>query len=375
MKIGIDARMMGPESRGIGRYIERLLAHLAELDNENEYTVFVRTEAVNLVPKKMKAVIADIRWYTLAEQTKLGKIFDAEKLDIVHVPHWNAPLRLKTPLAITIHDMILWEHPSLASTTLSPLVYWTKYFFYRFVVSQNVKRAKIVFTVSESAKNSILRNLKISPEKITVTPLGIDTLAEARPRLEEVSPQSPQPYILSVGSGYPHKNMTTFFKVAKELMTSDSQLATVVAGTDPAFMEKLKRQAGAILGKDISRVSFAGLVSDTELGKLYKDANAFIFTSQVEGFGLPPLEAALLGAPVIASSIDTSREMLGNAVPLVEPTDVAGFVGAYRKIMADSAYKTSILSAAKARAQTFSWERTAECTLAGYKHRFSTRLH
>jgi glycosyltransferase involved in cell wall biosynthesis len=384
MKIGIDARLMGPSSRGIGRYIERLLTNLAKLDNENEYTVFARAEAIALVPKKMKAIVTDIRWYTLAEQIKLGKIFDAARLDLVHVPHWNAPLRLKTPLAITIHDMILWEHPSLASTTLPAFVYWAKYFFYRFVVSQNIKRAKIVFTVSESAKNSILRNLKISPEKIIVTPNGIDPLPyspppsagegcqqnlEVEPLPAEVQPQ----YILSVGSGYPHKNMATFFKVAKELMTSDQELAAIVAGTDPAFMERLKKQAAEILGKDIDRVKFAGLVSDAELGILYKNANALVFTSQVEGFGLPPLEAALAGTLVVASSIDTSREMFGSIIPLIEPTDVAGFVAAYRKIMADSAYKTAILSAAKARAQTFLWQRTARLTQAGYKRCFSTR--
>jgi glycosyltransferase involved in cell wall biosynthesis len=367
MRIGIDARMMGPDSRGIGRYVERLLTHLAELDNENEYTVFTRTEAAALVPKNMKTVIAGIRWYTLAEQMKLGKIFDAEKLDLILVPHWNAPLGLKTPLAMTIHDMILWEFPSLASTTLSPLAYFAKYFFYRLVVAKNAERAKIVFTVSESAKNSILRNLMISPEKIIVTPLGIDPFDTGH------SPSVVPPYILSVGSGYPHKNMATFFKVAKELMASDPQLRTVVAGTDPAFAGKLKKQAEEIVGKDIDRVKFAGLVSDPELGELYKNANALIFTSEAEGFGLPPLEAALAGTPVIASNIDTSREMLGNAVSLVRPTDAAGFAAAYRKIMADPSRKTSLLSAAKARALTFSWERTACLTADGFKRVFSTR--
>jgi hypothetical protein len=65
--------------------------------------------------------------------------------------------------------------------------------------------------------------------------------------------------------------------------------------------------------------------------------------------------------------------MLGSAVPLVNPTNVAGFVVAYRKIMANSAYKTAIISAAKAQAQIFSWDKTARLTQAGYKRIFSTR--
>lgn len=391
MKIGIDARMMGPTSRGIGRYIERLVAHLSIIDKENalrpaqgdrekyEYTVFTRKEAASLVPKSMKTVIVDIPWYSFAEQFKLGKIFDAERLDLIHVPHWNAPLHMKTPLAVTIHDMILWEHPSLATTTLPPLVYWLKYFFYRYVVSKNAERAKIVFTVSESAKNSILRNLNVSPEKIIVTPNGIDPLpnlplpsvGEGARRAGESCPSGP--YILSVGSGYPHKNMETFFRVAKELMADDRELATIVVGTDPAFSGRLKKQTKEIMGNDIDRVKFAGLVGDAELGALYQNANALIFTSLAEGFGLPPLEAALAGTLVIASDIDTCRETLGHAVPLVAPTDVGGYVAAYRKIMDDPANKAAILSAEKAIAQTFSWERSARLTLAGYKRAFSTR--
>ncbi len=373
MRIGIDARMMGPESRGIGRYVERLILHLALRQaqgdkNENEYVVFTRKEAAHLVPASMKTVITDIRWYTVAEQTKLGKVFDAEKLDLVHVPHWNAPLFLKTPLAVTIHDMILWEHPSLASTTLAPIVYWAKYLFYRFVVAANAKRAKIVFTVSQSAKNSILRNINISPEKIIVTPLGIDPFMDHGPW------SMVHPYILSVGSGYPHKNMRTFFKVAKELMAGDPQLATVVAGTDPAFIDRLKEQAEDIVGKNIDRVEFTGLVPDAELGRLYANANALIFTSKAEGFGLPPLEAAIHGTPVIASSIDTSRETLGNSVPLIDPADIEGFIAAYRRIMADPVHKTSILSASKARAEEFSWDKMAQRTVRAYEQTFSTRL-
>ena len=386
MRIGIDARMMTPKAtRGIGRYVEELVRAMLTAAPEHRYVLVTRTAIHPFsAHPSVETVVADVPWYGIAEQVRMPGVLRSMKADVVHVPHWNAPLRLKTPLAITIHDMILWEHPSLASTTLSPLKYWAKYFFYRFIVSQNVKRAKIVFTVSESAKNSILRNLKVSPEKIIVTPNGIDPLPYNPPPSvgEDVQPLFIKnrgwtgegcPYILSVGSGYPHKNLPTFFKVAKELMTSNSQLMTIVAGTDPAFSKRLKKQAEEILGNDIDRIKFAGLVSDAELGKLYKNANALIFTSQVEGFGLPPLEAALAGTPVVASSIDTSREMLGSAVPLVNPTNVAGFVVAYRKIMANSAYKTAIISAAKAQAQIFSWDKTARLTQAGYKRIFSTR--
>ncbi len=368
MRIGFDARMMGPEVRGIGRYCERLLARLADQDDGNEYIVFTRPEAAHLVPSKMKTVVTGIKWYGFAEQFELGKIFDAEKLDLIHVPHWNAPLLLRTPLAITIHDMILWEYPSLASTTLNPAAYFAKYLFYRLLVSRNAERAKIVFTVSESAKNSVLRNLKISPEKIIVTPNGFDPLPDPS---GTAIPE--KPYLLSVSSGYPHKNLGTFFRAAKELFSDDLRLGAVVAGTDPAFMRRLKDEARKILGEESGRVIFAGIVTDEALAGLYRNAEALIFTSRAEGFGFPVLEAMAAGAPVISSSIDAVREVSGGAAILVPTDDAGGYAAAFREIAGNPAKKSALISAGKRRAAAFSWKTTALLTQNGYNRDFSTR--
>lgn len=366
MKIGIDARLMGKDVRGIGRYVEELLKELANKSQNIEYTVFTREESASLVPSGMKTVLTDIRWYTLREQLELGKIFDAEKLDFIHVPHWNAPLTMKTPLLVTIHDMILWEHPTLATSTLPAWKYWLKYWAYRFVLATNAKRASKIFTVSQSAKNAILRHLPISPEKISVTPLGVNPFPPA-PAAGKASP-----YVLSVGSGYPHKNVKTFFLAFKELVASDRELRAKIVGTDPAFRARLAKQAEEILGLDFSRVDFAGLVSDSELGALYKNAQALIFTSQAEGFGLPLLEAALADIPIVASAIDTSREMMGNAIPFVAPLDAKGFAQKFQQIQANLEYKNAIIASAHSRIQAFNWERTAELTLDAYRQAFST---
>jgi glycosyltransferase involved in cell wall biosynthesis len=363
MKIGIDARMMGNEVRGIGRYVSKLLEHIALTDTENTYTVFTRKEAVGLVPKNMRTILTDVPWYGLREQRELPAIFDAEKLDLMHVPHWNAPLKLHTPLVITIHDMILWEHPSLRATTLNPLAYATKYFAYRHVVSRNARKAKKILTVSESAKAAVMRTLHTPAEKIVVTPLGVE------PFPPTITPYSlpPTPYVLSVGSGYPHKNLSTFFRVADDLMNDDQTLHAVIVGTDPAFLPKLKRQAEKIFLGNFLRVHFVGVVTDRELGALYRNARALMFTSLAEGFGLPPLEAALCGTPIIAASIDTTVETLGaDCALLVPPLDINAYIGAYHQLAQDSALRARLTSAARSRATSFSWQKTAQLTRAGY---------
>jgi glycosyltransferase involved in cell wall biosynthesis len=106
------------------------------------------------------------------------------------------------------------------------------------------------------------------------------------------------------------------------------------------------------------------------LRDLYLGANALIFTSKAEGFGLPPLEAAALGVPFIASDINAVRENFFGAVPLISATDVASFVAAYKKITDDPTYKNQILSEAKKHINGLTWKKTSEQTLAAYKRVF-----
>ena len=395
--------MMGPEVRGIGRYVSKLIEHLAIIDTKNQYTIFTRPKAAALVPATMRTIITDVPWYGLREQRELPKLFDSTGLDLIHVPHWNAPLRLRTPLIITIHDMILWEHPTLRATTLSPLAYAAKYFAYRYVVSKNAARAKKILTVSQSAANAILRNLKIPAEKIFVTPLGIsnnstpsethlldfeehragptsvsDRAKRNSAREAELSrvPKNEQmttrPYILTVSSGYPHKNLSTFFRVADELMNRDQTLHAVVCGIDPAFMSRINHQAKQIMGVNVSRLQLLGVIPDAELGALYQNAHVFIFPSLAEGFGLPPLEAAAVGIPIIASNIDTARETLGEAALLVPPTDIQAYLAAYDRLEHEPDLRQQLISKGKARAELFSWQKTAEATLTAYHETFST---
>jgi len=367
MRIGIDARMMGRDVRGIGRYVERLLAHLALQDSENRYTVFTRPSAVDLVPAGMETVVTGIHWYGLAEQWSLPDIFEGRGLDFVHVPHWNAPVRMRVPLIMTIHDMILWERPALGATTLSPIRYAMKYLGYRLTVSANARRARRILAVSESARSAIFRTLGTPPEKVAVTPLGIDPLIRG-----DLPPGVRPPFVLSVGSGYPHKNLTTFFHTADQLMNEDQELQAVICGTDPAFRDRLVREAKGIFMGNFPRVVFTGVVPDPELAALYANANALLFTSFDEGFGLPLLEAAAVGLPVVASDINTSRETLHDAAILVPPTDIHAYLHAYRRLMAEPTIKDRNIVAAKARVADFSWERTARLTLAAYREAFST---
>src|SRR3989344_2347227 len=138
-RIGIDARFYGPEGTGIGRYVEKLLENLELLDQKNDYFVFLRSSNFHIYnPKKPNfiKIKADAHWYSVKEQIIMPAILVKEKLDLVHFPHFNAPLLYPGKFVVTIHDLTKSNFGSSTSSTRIAPVYFTKQSFYKITMSQ-----------------------------------------------------------------------------------------------------------------------------------------------------------------------------------------------------------------------------------------------
>src|SRR5260221_9542612 len=180
-KIGIDCRLAGIHHAGIGRYTENLIKRLPALGPEFQWVFFFsnqkQVEEVlgDLVTHpQVQVVIAPIRHYSLAEQLQLPGMFIQQKLDLLHIPHFNVPLLYYGKLVITIHDLLWHEYRGLGVTTLSPWLYYLKYGGYRFVVSQAVRKASKILVPAETIKQTLLRFYPILSDKIVVTKEGVD---------------------------------------------------------------------------------------------------------------------------------------------------------------------------------------------------------
>jgi len=172
MKIGIDARLYGPQITGIGRYVERLVTNLEKVDKKNKYTVFLRRDNFDFYKPKnpnFQKVLVYPRWYSLREQIFLPVVFGREKLDLLHVPHFNAPIFYPGKLVITVHDLIKNEWNPEAVTSHSPLVYSIKYFGYQIVINRVLRKASMILTPSNHVKDKIVEKYGIDPRKIVVT--------------------------------------------------------------------------------------------------------------------------------------------------------------------------------------------------------------
>ena len=192
MNIGIDARMYGPRvgGGGLGRYVEQLVTQLQATDTKNRYVLFLKKEnfdACIITNPNFEKRLTDVHWYGLEEQLKMGGIIDREHLDLVHFPHFNVPLFVRTPFVVTIHDLILLDEPfSSKVSTRHQTIFTLKYWGYKLVLAHAVSRAKKVIAVSHATANSILQHIEgVDPKKMEVVYEGVTTLA--------VEPLSPRP--------------------------------------------------------------------------------------------------------------------------------------------------------------------------------------
>lgn len=368
-RIGIDARFYGPLGKGLGRYTEEVVDNIIKLDQDNEYVIFLRRENFNdfkCEGIRVKKTLADISWYSLAEQLILPFYIWRERLDLMHFPHFNVPLFCPVKFVVTIHDLILIKFPTERATTLGPLVYRIKNLAYKIVIWLAVKRAKKILAVSEFTKNDIIRQFKVKPEKIAVTYEGVAELQmkpHPNPLLSKERGLITQPYLLYVGNAYPHKNLEGLIRVFAKINENIPNLKLVLVGKEDYFYNRLKQYA-----KNFSaNVIFPGYVPDKELARLYQNALIYVFPSFYEGFGLSPLEAMARGLVVVSSNKTCLPEILGSAGLYFNPVDETDMKHKIEQALADKELRTKLISRGYLQAKKYSWLDCAEKTLEVYR--------
>ncbi len=367
MKIGIDARMYGPAvgGGGLGRYVQELVSHLQALAHPPTYTFFVKPENADacrvLLPHAQKRVV-DVHWYTLGEQVVLPGFIDKEKLDLVHFPHWNVPLGLHTPFVVTVHDLILLEEPrSARATTLPAPLYALKRLGFLQVLRHALTASRKIIAVSQYTKQSILFHFPhIPPEKIVVIYEGVSDLPATDTALF-----IPQPYVLTVGNAYPHKNLALLLRAFRLVKAVHPHMRLVLAGRDDVFSRRLVHSAEAhVLGESFL---FIPEPSDTDLAALYKYATASVFPSRIEGFGLPPLEAMKAGVPVASSNAGPMPEVLKDAALFFDPHQEEALARAVIRLIEDPALRADLIARGQKNVERFSWRAMAQATESVYE--------
>ncbi len=299
----------------------------------------------------------------LWEQSGLPLALRRARVDVFHSPHHTMPVaRLGWRTVVTVHDVTF---------RLLPRRYTAARRLYMHVATTLAERlADAVIVPTRSVAADFLRLYGSPQERVFVVPEAApptmrpiadrELLAEARRRL-----RLPERFVLSVGTLEPGKNRATLLRALAQLRRWGLPHALVIAG-QRGWGDTMPERLAAALGVS-DRVCCLGYVADADLPLLYNLAEAFVFPSWREGFGLPPLEAMACGTPVVASDRPAMPEVLGEAALYTPPADVQAVAAALARVLTDATLREELRSRGLAQAARYSWARTARDTLAVYR--------
>jgi glycosyltransferase involved in cell wall biosynthesis len=339
----LDADVLGRERTGDETYVRNLLRELAGV--EAGLQLAATTRRPDLVPKGILAVELRARNQPIRMAVQLPLLLRRLRPALAHFLYVVPPV-YRGRAVVTVQDLSFERHPELMSAR--------DRFFFRTFVRPSVRRAARVLTGSEWTKRDLVERYGVAPEKVVITPYGVDPLFGPDDRAVDSAP-----YALFVGGLEPRKNPVGALEA---IALADGDLRLVVAGPEKGRRAELAH-AAARLGLE-GRVEVRGHVAHEELAALYRGASCLVFPSRYEGFGLPVLEAMASGTPVVATTASSVPEVAGDAAILVEPGDPVALAGGIERAIAD---RERLRAAGLQRARSYTWSETARRTLGVYR--------
>jgi len=328
----IDADVLGRRRTGDEAYVQNLLRALPPLAENLRLAAVTRHP--ELVPAGVEPIELPARSQELRMALHLPRLLRRLRPRLAHF-QYALPPALPCPAVVTIHDLSFEQGDSMMGR-LDRLTFRT-------MVPRAARRAARVLAVSERTRRDLIELYGIPPERIVVTPNGVDPVFT-----QGAGSTDGSSYILFVGAVQRRKNPLAAAVAAAEL-----GLPLVVAGPrkEPELARELERRGARLLG----------YVEKPELAELYRGAACLVLPSRFEGFGLPVLEAMASGTPVVAAPEPALREVAGDAAVYAEPEGLADGI---RRALCE---RERLVAAGLERAAEFSWERTARRTAEVYR--------
>lgn len=295
---------------GIGTYLRNLLPGLVKSLNKdhNFHLLGHPGELSALSGKNVKIAPFTPNIYSLKEHLLFKRIIPKET-DLFWAPHFNIPYRYSGKLLVTIHDVFHLAMPHFLGNRL-------KYYYAKFLFNRVKKRASAIIAVSKFTQSEITKLVQIPQDKIEVIYNGVNPFW-----FESYNPVPPSknPFFLYVGNIKPHKNLRVLIKAFQKIHHQIPH-DLILVGQKSGFItgdSKILDAENSMNG----RIKFTGRISDELLRNYYQKAQALVFPSLYEGFGLPPLEAMASGCPVLASSRGSIPEICGEEATYFNPVN------------------------------------------------------
>jgi glycosyltransferase involved in cell wall biosynthesis len=373
VKIALSTSVIQRGRSGVGQYVLALVRALLPAAARHEFTLYVLEKDLPLfsfaagrmrleaVSERHRPPVRDILWH----QTELPRLLRSGGIDVLHVPSYRRMLWPRPcALVSTIHD--------LAPFHLAGKYDWARMFYGRVIARQLARRQDEVIAVSHSTARDVGAFFGLPPDRLTIVPNGVDhdRFRPGSQRLAREAVCTPRlmgsRFFLYVARlEHPAKNharLIEAFSRFKAAHRSDWRLA--LAGSDWHGAQQIHQLIAA--SPFASDISALGFVPPEALPDWYRAADAFVFPSLYEGFGLPPVEAMACGCPVLSSTGGALKETIGRAAGLLDPENIGQIQAQLARIATDSGWRGHLREAGLARAREFDWNVAAASTLGVY---------
>jgi alpha-1,3-rhamnosyl/mannosyltransferase len=360
-RIGMDVRKI--EDFGIGTYISRLLERFATLERAHEFVLFGDPAQVRArFGDRFPVVPARSGKYSLGEQLELPRLAREQKLDLFHSPHYVVPVLSRCPLVVTVHDLI-----HLRRDLRRGFRNWLAAVYAKAMIGRAVRQARRVITVSDATRQDVEVHFPAARNKTVMIHNGaesppaepVDKAAVERFRERH---QLGHPLLLFVGNPKPHKNLPAVLDTVAELRRRGRAVQLALAGSSPDVVLNMARWHGVT-----DAVKALGYLPAQDLPLVYHAADALLFPTLHEGFGLPALEAMAAGLPVVTSNVTSLPEVVGDAALTVNPRDIGALADAVVRVLDEPGLRPQLVARGYDRLRLFSWQKCAEAHLAIYQ--------
>lgn len=359
MRILINGLQAGNRS-GTGVYTQRLVEWLPRVADDLEFAALWPEDmpsptSVEVCPRSggLRRILSD-QWGVRADRRRLNA-------DLVHYPASVGNVLGLPDTVVTVHDLSFLVEPQWFRAGRAA--------YYRWAVSRSARAARRILADSEATARDLRERLSIPAERIDVVPLGVDeSLKPATPdecRAARERYNLPPRYFLYLGTIEPRKNVARIVR-AWSRVAKDGVPDLVLAGRYGWKVEPILREV--MDSPYTERIHLPDFIAREDMAAVMTGAEAFVWPSLYEGFGLPPLEAMACGVPVLTSNTSSLPEAVGDAALTLNPLDENAVAEGIRRLANDPDLRETLRRAGLARAAQFTWRRTAELTAASYRH-------
>ena len=380
MRIGIDGSSWTNE-RGFGRFTRSLVTALAARDSGFKYTLLFDQESDIEIPDGVDVQFAQSKTTSTGasarsggQMLRMGAAARKMQSDVFFFPAVFSyfPVFSRVPKVMCFHDAIPERFPDLIFPTKRNAMLW------RIKTSLAKWQATRAMTVSQASADDLANILSIKRDRIDIITEGADPVFAPIPQKRVVTqaradcgvPRDVK-LLVYVGGFNRHKNVIRLIEAMPQVVAAhpDTYLAIVGRTTGDRFWDNIDElQAGASQDARVSdHIGFTGEIDDAKLAALLNGAEALVFPSLWEGFGLPAVEAMACHTPVLAADRGSLPEVVGDGGLLFDPTDKDAIATQIIRFLGDAKLRAELTVAAARQASRFSWDRAAELSEISFR--------